>query len=140
MRSGSHSGDTAPRCMLATYHLLVMVIATALFAAAWAAQRRGYIGGDVTTLGLILGVAAFRAAHPGAGSRALADVYGVRVVDKRVAIADALIPGRLEQSTPSRARGARTDWTGWTGPRWAAAPAPWSYATYSRPRGRRRLC
>jgi hypothetical protein len=45
--------------MLATYHLLVMVIATALFAAAWAARRRGYIGGDVTTLGLILGVAAF---------------------------------------------------------------------------------
>src|SRR5919112_6459759 len=44
---------------LATYHLVVMLAATALFAATWLAQRQGYLDGEVTTLGLILGIAAF---------------------------------------------------------------------------------
>lgn len=101
---------------LATYHLLLMVIATALFAAAWAAQRQGYLDGDVTTLGLILGIAAFALLVVGGTlGGALAYVYGVRVVDRDVPIADALIPGRLEETThPRVGSGARTDWTGWT--------------------------
>ena len=41
------------------YHLLGMPSATALFAATWLAQRQGYLDGEVTPLGLILGVAAF---------------------------------------------------------------------------------
>lgn len=98
---------------LATYHLLLMVIATALFAATWAAQRQGYLDGEVTTLGLILGIAAFALLVVGGTlGGALAYVYGVRVVDRDVPIADALIPGRLEQTTPQRiGSAARTDWT-----------------------------
>jgi uncharacterized membrane protein len=101
---------------LATYHLVVMLAATALFAATWLAQRQGYLDGEVTTLGLILGIAAFAVlAVGGTLGGALAYVYGVRVVDQNVPIADALIPGRLEE-TPARAagRGGRTDWTDWS--------------------------
>jgi uncharacterized membrane protein len=102
---------------LATYHLFVMLLATALFAGAWLAQRQGYLDGDVTTLGLVLGLAAFALlAVGGTLGGALAYVYGVRVVDRDVPIADALIPGRLERR-PSQQRGGgggRTDWTGWT--------------------------
>jgi uncharacterized membrane protein len=98
---------------LATYHLFVMLLATALFAATWAAQRSGYLDGEVTTLGLILGIAAFALlAIGGTLGGALAYVYGVRVVGRDVPIADALIPGRLEETTLHRgAGGARTDWT-----------------------------
>ena len=97
---------------LATYHLFVMLIATALFTATWLAQRQGYLDGEVTTLGLILGVAAFALlVIGGALGGALAYVYGVRVIDRDVPIADALIPGRLDEATPGRARGGRTDWT-----------------------------
>jgi uncharacterized membrane protein len=101
---------------LATYHLFVMLISTALFAATWAAQRQGYLDDEVTTLGLILGIAAFALLVIGGTlGGALAYVYGVRVVGRDVPIADALIPGRLEEPTPQRgAGGARTDWTDWT--------------------------
>ena len=113
---------------LGLYHLLVMVTATALFAATWLAQRPGYVDGEVTTLGLILGVAAFGLLVLGGTlGGALAYVYGVRVVKQDVSVADALIPGRLDdapgpsRSDPSRpdpvrgAGGGRTDWTGWSG-------------------------
>ena len=99
---------------LATYHLFVMLTATALFAATWLAQRQGYLDGEVTTLGLILGIAAFgMLVIGGTLGGALAYVYGVRVVKQDVALADALIPGRLEGSsgTGSGAGGQRTDWT-----------------------------
>lgn len=101
---------------LATYHLLVMLVATALFAATWTAQRQGYLDAEVTTLGLILGIAAFAVLVVGGTlGGALAYVYGVRVVNADVPIADALIPGRLEEATPRAARsGGRTDWTGWS--------------------------
>jgi uncharacterized membrane protein len=101
---------------LATYHLVVMLAATALFAATWLAQRQGYLDGEVTTPGLILAVAAFAVlAVGGTLGGALAYVYGVRVVDQNVPIADALIPGRLEDATARAAgRGGRTDWTGWS--------------------------
>ena len=81
-----------------------MVTATGLFAATWLAQRPGYLDGEVTTLGLILGVGAFGLLILGGTlGGALAYVYGVRVVKQDVSLADALIPGRLEDSRgPSR--------------------------------------
>ncbi|MEA2192095.1 MAG: hypothetical protein QOI73_2216 [Solirubrobacteraceae bacterium] len=113
---------------LGLYHLLVMVTATALFAATWLAQRPGYIDGEVTTPGLVLGVVAFGLLILGGTlGGALAYVYGVRVVKRDVSVADALIPGRLDGSSgsgrpaaaPARAAsgagGGRTDWTGWSG-------------------------
>lgn len=43
---------------------------------------------------------------------ALPYVYGVRVVNADVPVADALIPGRLEEpAARGGASGARTDWT-----------------------------
>lgn len=106
------------------YHLLLMVTATALFAATWLAQRPGYIDGEVTTLGLIIGVAAFGVLVVGGTlGGALSYVYGVRVVKQDVPVADALIPGRLEEGGSSSGSGSgaargggdgRTDWTGWS--------------------------
>ncbi len=93
---------------LATYHLFMMLAATALFAATWAAQRPGYVDGEVTTLGLILGIAAFALlVIGGVLGGALAYVYGVRVVGEDVPIADALIPGRLEEPATRDAGSAR---------------------------------
>lgn len=92
---------------LATYHLFVMLTATGLFAGTWVAQRQGYLDGEVTTLGLILGVAALGLLVIGGTlGGALAYVYGVRVVKQDVPIADALIPGRLDATDTGR-----TDWT-----------------------------
>lgn len=91
---------------LATYHLFVMLAATALFAATWAAQRQGYLDGEVTALGLILGTAAFAMLVIGGMlGGTLAYVYGVRVIKQDVAIADALIPGRLEEPAALDAAG-----------------------------------
>jgi uncharacterized membrane protein len=106
---------TAPRT-LATYHLFVMLAATALFTATWVAQRPGYLDGEITTLGLLLGGAAFALLVIGGMlGGALAYVYGVRVINENVSIADALIPGRLQEATTRDAAGAgRTDWTGWS--------------------------
>lgn len=93
-----------PARKLATYHLFVMLTATATFVATWLAQRPGYDDGEVTTLGLILGVAAFALLTIGGTlGGALAYVYGVRVVKRDVPIMDALIPGRLEQTRAVRA-------------------------------------
>jgi uncharacterized membrane protein len=101
---------------LATYHLFVMLAATAMFVATWIAQRQGYLDGNVTTLGLILGIGAFALLVIGGTlGGALAYVYGVRVIKRDVPIADALIPGRLEETaTRPAGAGTRTDWTGWS--------------------------
>jgi uncharacterized membrane protein len=101
---------------LATYHLFVMLAATALFVATWLAHRQGYLDGEVTTLGLILGIAAFALLVIGGMlGGALAYVYGVRVIKQDVPVADALIPGRLEETTTRAAdSGRRTDWTDWS--------------------------
>ncbi|HEX4364753.1 MAG TPA: DUF2231 domain-containing protein [Solirubrobacteraceae bacterium] len=83
---------------VATFHLIVMLTATIAFAGTWVAQRPGYIDGDITTLGLILGVVAFGLLTIGGTlGGALAYVYGVRVVKRDVPIADALIPGRISE-------------------------------------------
>jgi uncharacterized membrane protein len=101
---------------LATYHLFVMLAATALFAATWLAQRQGYLDGTVTTPGLILGIGAFLLLVIGGTlGGALAYVYGIRVIKRDVPIADALIPGRLEDTrTRSAGSSGRTDWTNWS--------------------------
>ena len=88
---------------VANFHLLVMLLATALFAVTWILQRPGYLDGEVTIEGLIAGCAALGALTVGGMlGGALAYVYGVRVVKKNVSVADALIPGRLEGSRQHR--------------------------------------
>ncbi len=88
---------------LANYHLIVMVLATATFAATWVLQRPGYLDSEVTTSGLIAGCAALGLLTLGGTlGGALAYVYGIRVVKRDVPLADALIPGRLEESSGSR--------------------------------------
>src|ERR687888_327727 len=42
-----------PQRTLATYHLLVMVSATVVFALAWLAQRPGYLDDEVRSLALV---------------------------------------------------------------------------------------
>jgi uncharacterized membrane protein len=111
----------SPKRALATYHLFVMLTATGLFAATWLAQRQGYLDGEVTTLGLILGVAAFGLLVLGGTlGGALAYVYGVRVVKRDVTLADALIPGRLD----APARVPRVAPAAPAAPAAAPAPAP----------------
>jgi uncharacterized membrane protein len=105
---------------LANYHLVVMLLATATFAATFVLQRPGYIDSEVTLNGLIAGCAALGLLTLGGTlGGALAYVYGVRVVKRDVPLADALIPGRLEEST------ARTNFSAPRQPaRSAPAPAP----------------
>ncbi len=98
-------GKGTAKRKLANFHLVVMLAATAVFAAAWVAQRPGYDDGEVTTLGLLLGIAAFGLLILGGTlGGALAYVYGVRVVKRDVSLADALIPGRLDASPPKAKR------------------------------------
>jgi uncharacterized membrane protein len=88
---------------LANYHLTVMILATLTFAATWVLQRPGYLDSEVTLEGLIAGCAALGLLTLGGTlGGALAYVYGVRVVKQDVPLADALIPGRLEE--PGRSR------------------------------------
>lgn len=88
---------------VANFHLAVMLAATAVFAAAWLAQRPGYLDGEVTTPGLLLGIVAFSLLIAGGTlGGALAYVYGVRVVKQDVPVADALIPGRIKEQPARR--------------------------------------
>jgi uncharacterized membrane protein len=82
----------------ATIHLVTMVTATLVFAGAWLAQRPGYVHGKVESLGLALGlVAEVLLALGGYIGGALVFGYGVRVVKRPdAAVADVLVPGRLE--------------------------------------------
>lgn len=88
---------------LANYHLVVMLLATACFAVTWVLQRPGYIDSEVTLEGLIAGCAALGLLTLGGTlGGALAYVYGVRVIKRDVPLADALIPGRLEEPSQRR--------------------------------------
>jgi len=94
---------------LANYHLVVMLLATATFAVTFVLQRPGYIDSEITLAGLIAGCAALGLLTLGGTlGGALAYVYGVRVIKKDVSLADALIPGKLEESP---AGGQRTDFS-----------------------------
>jgi uncharacterized membrane protein len=97
-----------PRRTAATFHLFTMVAATVLFALTWVAQRPGYLDDDVTTLALVLGLAAeLVLAIGGMIGGSLAYVYGVRVLKRPdTPVADALIPGRIG---PERERADRRD-------------------------------
>jgi uncharacterized membrane protein len=94
-----------PRRTAATVHLVTMVTATLVFAGAWLAQRPGYVDGEVTTLGLALGLAAEALlALGGYIGGALVFAYGVRVVGRPDApLRDALVPGRLASERQSNA-------------------------------------
>jgi len=94
---------------LANYHLVVMLLATATFAVTFVLQRPGYLDSEITLEGLIAGCAALGLLTLGGTlGGALAYVYGVRVIKKDVSLADALIPGKLEQAA---AGGQRTDFS-----------------------------
>lgn len=111
---------------LANYHLVVMLLATATFAATFVLQRPGYLDSEVTLNGLIAGCAALGLLTLGGTlGGALAYVYGVRVIKRDVPIMDALIPGKLEESKPSRTSFAPSAPT-------PAAPAP-AYVSGSAP-------
>ena len=98
----------------ATIHLFTMVIATAVFAAAFVAQISGYDDGQVETLGLVFGlVAEVLLVAGGYLGGTIVFVYGNRVLDRpETPVADALVPGRAEGArraqSPSDADGART--------------------------------
>ena len=93
----------SPARATATLHLFTMVGATVLFALTWLAQRSGYVDGEITTLGLILGIVAeVVLAAGGTIGGSLAYVYGVRVIKRAdVAVAEAVIPGRLPPAAPA---------------------------------------
>ena len=81
---------------IATVHLLVMVLATVLFALTWWVQRRGYDDGEVKAVASVLGVLgeAFLIAGGYLGGT-IVFVYGQRVLKRPdTPLADALIPGR----------------------------------------------
>ncbi len=112
---------------LANYHLVVMLLATVTFAATFVLQRPGYLDSEVTLNGLIAGCVALGLLTLGGTlGGALAYVYGVRVIKRDVPIMDALIPGKLEESKPSRTNFAPS------APAPAAAPAP-AYVSGSAP-------
>ena len=90
-----------PRKTIATTHLLVMLAATAVFAATWLAQLDGYKHDEVKTLAWILGVAAELLLTVGGylgGS--LVFVFGTRVLKREDAsVIQAVVPGRIEGTT-----------------------------------------
>lgn len=93
---------TAARTV-ANLHLSVMLVATALFAVTWVLQRPGYVHDEVPLDALVAGCVALAALIVGGTlGGALAYVYGVRVIKQDVSVADALIPGRLEESKQHR--------------------------------------
>lgn len=85
-----------PARTTATIHLLVMLSATVLFALTFVAQLDGYDEGTVTSLALVLGIAAEALLTAGGYlGGTIVFVYGVRVLKRRdLGVADALVPGR----------------------------------------------
>jgi uncharacterized membrane protein len=109
---------------LANYHLVVMLLATATFAATFVLQRPGYLDREVTLDGLVAGCVGLGLLTLGGTlGGALAYVYGVRVVKRDVSLADALIPGRLDENPT-----ARTNFTSAAPATRPAAPQATSYA------------
>lgn len=101
-----------PARTTATVHLITMLTATVVFAAAFVSQLDGYDHGDIETLGLIFGLVAEALLVAGGfigGS--IVFVYGVRVLKRpETPLRDALVPGRAEsapQADPSPQAGPR---------------------------------
>jgi uncharacterized membrane protein len=91
-----------PARAVATYHLLIMVTATALFALTWLAQRPGYNDDEVRLGALMLGLGAETVlAVGGYLGGTIVFVYGNRVLNRPdVSVADALVPGRADHAAP----------------------------------------
>ncbi|HLM31692.1 MAG TPA: DUF2231 domain-containing protein [Solirubrobacterales bacterium] len=87
-----------PARTVATYHLVIMLTATVLFALTWLAQRPGYNDDEVRLAALILGLGAETVlAVGGYIGGTIVFVYGNRVLNRPDApIADALVPGRAQ--------------------------------------------
>ena len=85
-----------PMRTVATTHLIVMLAATAVFAATFIAQLDGYKDDQVETLGWVLGlVGEGLLAAGGYIGGTIVFVYGKRVLKRAdVPVADALVPGR----------------------------------------------
>jgi uncharacterized membrane protein len=79
---------------MATYHLLLMVTATVLFAVAWLLQRPGYVDGEVRSGGWIVAlIAELVLAAGGYVGGTVVFHYGHRVLNRRdTPAADALRP------------------------------------------------
>ena len=93
----------APARTVATVHLVVMLVATVLFAATWIAQLDGYREEEVRMLALILGAAAEALLTVGGYlGGTLAFVYGVRVLKRpQTRALDAVVPGRARAEADS---------------------------------------
>jgi uncharacterized membrane protein len=94
--------ESTPRRALGTYHLLVMVLATLVFALAWMAQRPGYLDDEVRSLALVLGLAGEALLVAGGymgGS--LVFVQGHRVEGRPdTPVSDALLPAARTHPRP----------------------------------------
>src|SRR4051794_16475430 len=90
-----------PRKTIATTHLVVMLSATAVFAATWLAQLDGYKHDEVKTLALILGVLAETLLTVGGYlGGTLVFIFGIRVLKREDAtVIQAVVPGRIEETT-----------------------------------------
>ena len=90
---------------LANYHLVVMLLATATSPRPSSCSAPATSTPRSRSTGLIAGCAALGLLTLGGTlGGALAYVYGVRVVKRDVPLADALIPGRLEESAARHGR------------------------------------
>jgi uncharacterized membrane protein len=87
-----------PARTVATVHLLTMLTATIVFALAFVAQLDGYDDGQITTLGLVFGLAAEALLVAGGYlGGTIVFVYGNRVLKRpETPVRDALVPGRAE--------------------------------------------
>jgi uncharacterized membrane protein len=94
----------SPARTTATIHLVLMVVATVLFALTWLAQRPGYNDDEIRTLALVLGLASegFLAAGGNVGG-ANVFVYGIRVLKRPdTPVSKALNPlGVADEQVPA---------------------------------------
>ena len=88
-----------PMRTVATTHLIVMLAATAVFAAAFIVQLDGYKDDQVETVGWVLGLIGEGLLTVGGYiGGTIVFVYGMRVLKRaEVPVADALVPGRASE-------------------------------------------
>src|SRR5262249_21075366 len=89
----------APARALGWWHLVLMSVATGMFAGTFRLQLAGYSDGKIITSALTLGIISWVLLLAGGYlGGALTFVYGVRVLNRpHTDMADALIPGRAHQ-------------------------------------------
>ena len=101
---GSHARQ------LGLVHLSTMITATVVFAVTWIVQLDGYKHDNVQAGALILGIIAeLLLVAGGYLGGTLVFVYGIRVLKREeTPVADALVPGRVEEDVIQRAPVRRT--------------------------------